>query len=105
MSRILPGDLVSFFPMSDTSNVPSVQVIEARNTKKKYKDAMFNSGAEASRLAEIRKEIAAVSPFHLYLVLTASTERAFLMRCDTGRYLVAFCKDLINHSGEDADFY
>lgn len=104
MRRILPGDLVSFLPMGPKDSVPHVQVIEARNTKKKYKDAMFNNGAEAARLAEIRKELGAIDPKYLYLVLSASETRTFLMRCDTARYLVAFTKDLINHCDEEDDW-
>ena|SRR5579864_511667 len=101
MRRVMPGDLVSFLPMGPKDSVPTVQVIEARANRKKYKDAICNTGQEAARLAEIRKEMGAIDPKHLYLVLSASENRAFLMRCDTGRYLVAFTKDLINHSDED----
>ena len=102
MSRILPGDLVSFKPfVRDMQDLPKVQVIRARVTKRKYKDAICNTGEEASRLAEVREELEAADPKHLYLVLTASQERAFLTRCGNGKYVVAFTKDLINHKDDE----
>ena len=103
MKRILPGDLVSFKPfVRDMMDLPKVQVIEARTSRATHKSTICNSGVEADRLAEVRKELLACDPKHLYLTLASSKERAFLMRCDTGKYIVAFAKDLINHS-EDED--
>ena len=93
--RLLPGDLVSF-----NNPLANVQLVEVRQKRRIHKDAMFNTGKEASRIEELFREQRAVSCTALYLVLAASESKAFLMKCDTGKYLVALdpAKDLDVHN-------
>jgi hypothetical protein len=104
--RVLPGDLVSFYAPPPGDNLPQVQVIEHRATPRKKKAPGFPlliDNDDFNRLGELQKEMDAINPNHLYLVLTASETRSFLMRCGTCKYVVAFNKDLVNHSDEEEE--
>ncbi len=92
--RLLPGDLVSF-----NNPIANVELIEVRQRRTTHKDAMFNTAKETARLETLFREQRAVNCRALYLVLAAGTTKAFLMKCDTGKYLVALdLRDLIVHN-------
>ena len=92
--RVLPGDLVTF--ATEDADVLLVKPTQrkARSYDNTRADWSFANDAEKNRLADMLENSRAVSRCMFYLVLSASKQRAFLMRSDTLQYVVALTKDV-----------